>query len=383
MGVGTAPTTVDIDRNAKPVQTVRPPHFLADLYTFNWKVMEFRLPAVSAAAVALCLVVGIGLGHPGGALIAAGGAFTIGFGANQRISDSRVWPMVLATLSLGVATLTGTLFGHRGYALIVASAAAAAIYGVLTIRNAGLAWVGQQAAVALFVASAFPSGPKHSFERAGLILAGGLVQMLMTTAGLELIPELQTDLLAIPRVVYTSLYEQRREFFRRLQDLPKALPAPDRAAAALYAGRLVITVALASEVYRRLGIQSGYWIPMTAMLVQKPAFFETLTRGLLRVGGTLAGATLATLWVQHVAMGPWWLALGATLCAYGAFVTTSVNYGMFSLFLTSYIVFLLSLNQLPGPEIAHRRAACTAAGALIALLIHFDALRRHRAPTAP
>ena len=377
--VGTLPVTLEPQENKD--QNVRPAHFLADLYTFNWSAVEFRLPAVSAAAVALCLVVGIGLGHPGGALIAAGGAFTIGFGANQRISDSRIWPMVLATISLGAATLTGTLAGHRGYALVVASSAAAAIYGVLTIRNAGLAWVGQQAAVALFVASAFPSGPRHSLERAGLIVAGGLVQMVMTTAGLKMIPELQTDLLAIPRVVYTSLYEQRREFLQRLQDLPKALPAPDRTAAAWYAGRLVLTVGIASELYHRLGIQSGYWIPMTAMLVQKPAFFETLTRGLMRVGGTLAGATLVTLLVQHVQFGPWWLAVGVTVCAYGAFVTTSVNYGMFSLFLTSYIVFLLSLNQLPGPEIAHRRAACTAAGALIALVIHVDALRRHRAGT--
>ncbi len=374
--MGTGQTAVFT--NAKPSRTVRPPHLLADLYIFNWREMELRLPAVSAAAVSFCLAIGIGLGHPGGALVAAGGAFTVGFGANQRISDSRIWPMVLATILLGVATLTGTLVGHRGYALIVASAATAAIYGVLTIRNAGLAWVGQQAAVALFVASAFPSGPKHSFERAGLIVAGGLVQTFMTTAGLHLIPELQTDLLAIPKVVYASVYEQRKEFLRRLQELPKALPAPDRAAATLYAGRLVITVGLASELYRYLGLQSGYWIPMTAMLVQKPAFFETLTRAMLRVSGTLAGAVLATLLVQHVSMGPWWLALGVTLCAFGAFVTTPVNYGIFSLFLTSYIVFLLSLNAMPGPDIAHRRAGCTALGAFIAPLIHFDALRRHR-----
>lgn len=363
-------------------RTVRPPHLLADLYIFNWKEMELRLPAVSAAAVSFCLATGIGLGHPGGALLAAGGAFTVGFGANQRISDSRVWPMILATLLLGVATLTGTLVGHRGYALIVASAATAAVYGVLTIRNAGLAWVGQQAAVALFVASAFPSGPKHSFERAGLIVVGGLVQTCITTAGLQLIPELQTDLLAIPRVVYVSVYEQRKEFFRRLQELPKALPAPDRAAAIRYAGRLVVTVAISSELYRYLRVQSGYWIPMTAMLVQKPAFFETLTRAMLRVTGTLAGAVLTTLLIQHVSMGPWWLAVGVTLCAFGAFVTTPVNYGIFSLFLTSYIVFLLSLNATPGPEIAHRRAGCTALGALIALLIHLDALRRHRAATS-
>ncbi len=42
-------------------------------------------------------------------------------------------------------------------------------------------------------------------------------------------------------------------------------------------------------------------------------------------------------------------------------------------------VYLLSLNTIPGPVIAHRRALCTIAGGAIALVIHLDALRRHRA----
>jgi uncharacterized membrane protein YccC len=60
---------------------------------------------------------------------------------------------------------------------------------------------------------------------------------------------------------------------------------------------------VASEVYRRLGIQSGYWIPMTALLVQKPAVYDTLVRGLARVAGTIAGATVATHVVAHVPFG--------------------------------------------------------------------------------
>jgi hypothetical protein len=361
---------------------VRPAHFLADVYTFDWTKMEWRLPGVSAAAVGLCLSIGIGCGHPGGGLIAAGGALTVGFGANQRISDSRVLPMLFAVFAMASATLTGTVAGHRGYALLAASAVAAAIYGVLTIRNAGLAWVGQQAAVALFVASAFPMGPRGAFERAGLIVAGGMLQTVMTTAGMRLLPQLEQDLLAIPRTVYVSVMEQRREFLRRVADLPLALPAPDRAAAAAYALRLLVTVVAGSEVYRRMGIQSGYWVPMTALLVQKPAFYETLERGLMRVGGTICGATMATLLVRvlaaHVPFGPWWLAGLTTFFAYWALATISVNYGVFSLFMTSYIVFLLSLNAIPGPEIAHRRAACTAIGAAIAMAFHLDALRRHK-----
>ena len=40
-------------------------------------------------------------------------------------------------------------------------------------------------------------------------------------------------------------------------------------------------------------------------------------------------------------------------------MTVAINYALFSAFITSYIVFLLSLNALPGPEIAHRRAYAT------------------------
>ncbi len=373
-GVGSG----DAGTTGPAAKTVTPPHFFADLYTFAWEKVGWELAAVSSSAVALCLVVGLALGHPGGALIAAGGALTIGFGANQRISDSRVLPMLFAVLSTSTATLAGTLVGHRGYAMLMASAVSAAIYGVLTIRNSGLAWVGQQASVALFVSSAFPSSPKPAFERMGLIAAGGIVQLVITSAGLKLMPELRQDVLAISKTVYTSVAAQQAELLRRLRDLPKALPAPDLPAARVYALRLLITVVVASEMYRRLGIQSGYWIPMTALLVQKPAAFETLTRGLARVGGTLAGAVLATLAESHFHMGPWWLAGLVTFCAYWAFATNQVNYGLFSVCLTSYIVFLLSLNQIPGPEIAHRRALCTAAGAAIAMFLHVDALLRHR-----
>ena len=363
--------------------TVTPPHFLADLYTFKWNQLNGSLALVSAATVALCVSIGIAVGHPGGGLIAGGGAFTIGFGANQRIADSRLRPMLFAIFAMASATLVGTVVGHIGYTLLLASAASAAIYGILTMRDAGLAWVGQQASVALFVASAYPSAPRPALVRAGLILAGGGAQLLITSLGLRLLPELRKDLLSLPRALYTNFYEQRRELLHRLHHLPKALPAPDRTTALIYSLRLVLTVALASELYRQLNMQSGYWVPMTALLVQKPAFFETLTRALARISGTLIGATLATLIAAHLHPTPWVLAALVTLFAFGCYALNSVNYALFTLSMTSYIVFLLSLNQLPGPEIAHRRFWCTTAGALIALLIHLDALRRHRQHSVP
>jgi hypothetical protein len=356
-----------------------PPHFLADLYSFHWPEFNFRLPFVSASAVAICLFAGILAGHPGGGLIAGGGAFTIGFGANQRIADSRLLPMIAAVFSTSTATLAGTLAGHTSYALLIAAALSAFLYGVLTAQNTGLSWVGQQASVALLVASAFPTGPRAAFVRAGLLAAGGVLQVVITSAGLRLMPTLRKDILSIPGSLYLTVREQRRELLSRLHELPQALPALSRSATLGYAFRLVLTISVATEVYRRLGIQSGYWIPMTALLVQKPAFFETFTRASARILGTIVGAWLCSLLVAHLVPRPEVLAAFATFFAFWAYATNAVNYGLFTACLTAYIVFLLSLNQIPGPEIAQRRAWCTILGGLIALVIHLDALRRHRA----
>ncbi len=365
-----------------PQSGVTPTHFLGDLYTFHWTELNLRLPLVSSIAVALCLSIGILIGHPSGGLIASGGAFTVGFGANQRIADSRLWPMLAAILACASATLAGTIVGHHGYALVLAASGSAFIYGVLTAQNTGLSWVGQQASVALFVASAFPSAPRAAFIRAGLILAGGATQLLITSIGLRLLPELQKHLFAIPRTVYSSLsltlQIRRHDLLNRLHDLPLALPGLTTRQSLIYSLRLVVTVAIGSELYHHLGIQSGYWIPMTALLVQKPAFFETFTRAASRILGTLAGAWLCTLLLAHVSFSLPAIAAVATLFAFLSFATNAVNYGLFTACLTSYIVFLLSLNQIPGPVIAHRRAWCTILGGLIALAIHLDAIRRLR-----
>ena len=356
--------------------------FYADLYTFDWSKLEWVHPLVASLAVAVCLVVGVLVGHPAAGLIAGGGAFTVGFGANQRIRDSRVWPMLAATAVTTVSTVVGMTVGHRSYALLGAAAVWGFGYALLTTKANGLSWVGQQATVFLLVTSAFPTNLHGALERASLTLAGGLLQTVVTSIGLRILPELGSKLAEVPRSLYHSLYADRRAMFARLRELPMSLPQIETPGALAYALRMVVTLVVASEIYRGMGIQSGYWIPMTALLVQKPAFFETLTRGLLRVGGTVAGAVLASLLLVHLHPTPMELAVCAAVCAVFGYATNGVNYGLYSVFLTSYIVFLLGLNAMPGPEIAHRRAYCTAIGAGLALVIHVDALRRHRkAPT--
>jgi uncharacterized membrane protein YccC len=56
--------------------------------------------------------------------------------------------------------------------------------------------------------------------------------------------------------------------------------------------------------------------------------------------------------------------------------TLNVNYALFSVSITGYIVFLLSLADVPGPVIAHRRALCTAVGGSIALIVRLIVISR-------
>ena len=356
----------------------------ADLYTFHWNETSFRTTMIAVVPVATALVVGVHIGHPAAGLIVGGGAMQIGFGMNQRIADSRLWPMIAATLVMTFSTFVGMFAGHHGYGVVVAGAVWAFVYGLLTARAPGVAWVGQQAAVTLLVTSAFPADAYHAFLRCLLTLSGGALQIGMCSIFLHLLPELREDLLYLPQYGWREARRVRRTMGwrrveRRIRGFPRALPRLRASSSVRFALRMALTVAVATEIYQWRGVQSGYWVPMTALIVQKPLFAETLNRALMRVGGTLCGAVLSTFFLLHVHPDPAVLAWLAVFFCFLSYLTNAINYGFFSVFLTSYIVFLLSLNVLPGPEIAHRRAYATLIGGAVALAIHLDALRRKRA----
>jgi uncharacterized membrane protein YccC len=115
---------------------------------------------------------------------------------------------------------------------------------------------------------------------------------------------------------------------------------------------------------------------MTALLVLKPGLADTASRAIARMLGTVVGAWLCSVVVVHFAPPPAALAALTVLFAWLAYATLNVNYAMFAAFLTGYIVFLLSLAQLPGAEIAQRRALCTAVGGAIALAVRLVVIRR-------
>ena len=179
--------------------TARAAPFLTDSFIFDWKSQSFRADLIFVLPVAVCLGLGMWLAHPGAGLIAAGGAFTVGFGAKQHIDESRVLPMILASLGIGATTFIGMVAGHTSFILVLIAAGAGFIYGMLSMRQPGVSWVGQQSIVFLLVASAFPFSPRAAAVRSALVMAGGALQILTSSILLQLLQQLRTDLLSVAR----------------------------------------------------------------------------------------------------------------------------------------------------------------------------------------
>ena len=122
---------------------------------------------------------------------------TMGFGAKQDIDNSQLLPMIFATLGMAVSIFLGMVVGHENFLLVGMAALWGFGYGMLTAREGGYGWVGQQCVVMLVVGSAFPISPRQAAERALLVLAGGAIQVLSSSVILRLFGELQAHLRAL------------------------------------------------------------------------------------------------------------------------------------------------------------------------------------------
>ena len=141
-------------------------------------------------------------------------------------------------------------------------------------------------------------------------------------------------------------------------------------AAFRHALRLAVCVALGEAINRVSGTRRGYWLPMTVAIVLRPDFTATFTRGLLRLGGTLAGLMAATALVHFLEPS-----IGVEIAYIAAFTFLMrcfgpANYGIFVAALTGLIVFLVGLTGVaPGPVMI-ARGLNTMVGGAIALLAY-------------
>ncbi len=137
-----------------------------------------------------------------------------------------------------------------------------------------------------------------------------------------------------------------------------------------HAIRLAVWVGVADTVSRAVNWQRSYWIPMTVAVILKPDFTTTLSRGFLRLLGTLAGLALATVLYHQI---PGSALTELVLVGVFTFVLRMfgpANYGIFSLAISGLIVFLIAETGVPPAEVVALRGTNTLAGGLMALLAY-------------
>ena len=137
-----------------------------------------------------------------------------------------------------------------------------------------------------------------------------------------------------------------------------------------HAVRLAVVIPLATAISFVLPWQRGYWLPLSALIVLKPDFAATISRGVARIIGTgigvLAGAAIvATLHPAGLTL----IALIA-VCTWAGYTVFAANYAIFAIFLTAFVILLTSAGEDSALATVENRGFDTLIGGGLAILAY-------------
>jgi uncharacterized membrane protein YccC len=129
-------------------------------------------------------------------------------------------------------------------------------------------------------------------------------------------------------------------------------------------------LAIATFIYTFFHIPHGYWMALTIAIVLKPDFQTARQRALQRVVGTVAGGIIAIV-AASLIQNRNIIFLLIIVLVFLAFANRSRNYGIYALFWTPAVVFLVNFQDIGNWLIALTRIANTVAGGVIASIYIF------------
>jgi hypothetical protein len=339
-----------------------------ELRRVHWDAAEWRSSLLCLPAIAMALIGALAAGHRFAAVVIAGSAQSVGFGAFQRRLWFRGGPMVLATLGMALSAAVGQLAANVPRAMLVLVTFWAFCYGMSNAISSPASWVGQQCCIFLIVSGAVPGTPHQAALRAAGVLTGGFLQFLCVLVLWHFFPAARTTY--SDPAMHTPGW-QRRAIMANLTF---------QSATFRYALLLALTGLVAQAIAELVHFQNAYWIPMTALIIMKPDLLLTNARAIARLGGTLVGAALATLVAMTLRPDGIWLSVLIIVSIYLAYALQNVNYALYAVPLTSYIAFILAVGRTPEVSTAEHRVIATAIAGAVAMLIHAlyvrDELRR-------
>jgi uncharacterized membrane protein YccC len=135
-----------------------------------------------------------------------------------------------------------------------------------------------------------------------------------------------------------------------------------------HAIRLAAIVAIAEALGRGFYWRRSYWLPMTVVLVLKPEFTTTFSRGLLRIAGTVVGLLLATALFHFLP-----ITVTSQILLIFAFTFLlrwigPANYGIFGVAVSALVVLLIAIAGIAPKDVIWARGSNTVAGGALAIL---------------
>ncbi len=350
--------------------------------------------------VAVTLFLGIVCGHPLLGVTASIGALNAGFASFHGSYRSRAEVVLAASVGLALSAFVGGTIGHLVGFDIVITALWGFAAGLLVALGQDATVVGLQSVIGLVVFSQFTFTPAVAAQEAGLLLAGGLLQTILIVVvwPLRRFPAerqaLAGQLRAAVRTATVlaggapSALEETALIGRPKRDVVGLWPvidfgwASDRLAtpraerldlsseSCRHGMRLAATLVVAVGLSRALRLPHHYWLPLTVMIVLKPDFGATFTRGISRIIGTLVGAGLVTVALAELRPGRYELAVLVLVWCVVANLMLFANYAIYTVCISSLVVTLLAFVGEPELSIAAARSIYTVIGAALALIAY-------------
>lgn len=131
--------------------------------------------------------------------------------------------------------------------------------------------------------------------------------------------------------------------------------------------RLAISIAVAEGIVLAFTIDRGYWIPLTVAVVLRADIGSTVTRGVLRIVGTIASVTLVGLLMYFAGNPPWMIVVLLAIFAPLTMRWFTGNYALSALAITATVLLLVESGTL-SLETVELRLINTLLGAAIAFV---------------
>ncbi|GAA0474268.1 FUSC family protein [Streptomyces sp. NPDC046215] len=110
-----------------------------------------------------------------------------------------------------------------------------------------------------------------------------------------------------------------------------------------------------------------YWAPMTSVMVMRPDFGQTYSRGVARFAGTVVGVLVAGALMATTRPGAWVSAGLAVVCIGLMYLLMRTGYSVASACIAAYVVFLLGIAGEGWSQTVQERVALTLLGGVLAM----------------